>query len=384
MNLDVRGIVQKRLSAEMDRHTADTKSAFTGATDSFSLAHPLQPGLSLKSGADTLAAAIRARADVAWTALSDALNTARVPYSDGLAGEILALVEPYFQANMFSSIFNEKAARIGCSHLVKNFEETLAQARHQSLRVLTSKIEAYVHALQTAASETPAERHVQDLPATPRDHARMKKSTQIQVAFTFGIIFIVAMIIMSIVFPHPTAFQYTVFRIILALATAGIASMIPGFLELAVPGWLRAGGALAVFIVVYFYNPASLLAPPQEEQPSGPRQLQFAIVFKDDSGTYYGSAALTVEGDHDLRTVAKRMLEAAQISQQIPKQADVAGLKPMAYETARWLNYDKPLSQLRHSEHTIALVSDTLLEANRESAILYRPFVGIALKKGAP
>ncbi|MEL4896689.1 hypothetical protein [Crocosphaera sp. Alani8] len=32
--------------------------------------------------------------------------------------------------------------------------------------------------------------------------------------------------------------------------------MIPGFLELNIAKWLRAGGALAIFVIVYFYNPA--------------------------------------------------------------------------------------------------------------------------------
>ncbi|MGH7773469.1 MAG: hypothetical protein ACREQA_14690, partial [Candidatus Binatia bacterium] len=40
---------------------------------------------------------------------------------------------------------------------------------------------------------------------------------------------------------------------------------IPGFIEIEIPNWLRAGGALAVFVVVYFYNPASLVAPPAEK-----------------------------------------------------------------------------------------------------------------------
>ena len=41
--------------------------------------------------------------------------------------------------------------------------------------------------------------------------------------------------------------------------------MIPGFITVSVSTWLRAGGALAVFAVVYFYNPAALVtsAPSQ-------------------------------------------------------------------------------------------------------------------------
>jgi hypothetical protein len=50
-------------------------------------------------------------------------------------------------------------------------------------------------------------------------------------AFAFGVIFVVALLVLAIVFPHPTPFQYTVFRIILAVACAGVASVIPGILS---------------------------------------------------------------------------------------------------------------------------------------------------------
>jgi hypothetical protein len=89
-----------------------------------------------------------------------------------------------------------------------------------------------------------------------------QKAVQRRVAFTFGVVFIVVLLVLALFVPEPSPFQYTVFRIVLALAAAGAAAMIPGFIEFNIPGWLRAGGALAVFIVVFFYNPASLVAPP--------------------------------------------------------------------------------------------------------------------------
>ncbi len=53
-------------------------------------------------------------------------------------------------------------------------------------------------------------------------------------AITFGILFLVLLVLLAIFFPYPSSFQYTVFRIILALAAAGTASMIPGFLQVEV------------------------------------------------------------------------------------------------------------------------------------------------------
>ena len=89
----------------------------------------------------------------------------------------------------------------------------------------------------------------------------LSKRTQRLFAFSFGVVFLVVLIVLAIFFPNLTQFQYTVFRVVLALASAGAAAMFPGFIQVKVPGWLRAGGALAAFAMVFFYNLASLVAP---------------------------------------------------------------------------------------------------------------------------
>lgn len=87
-------------------------------------------------------------------------------------------------------------------------------------------------------------------------------TTQIVIAFVFGVTFIVGLMVLAVAFPKPTPFQYKVFRIVLSLAVAGAAAMVPGFINLEVSltaGLLiRAGGALAVFVIVFFFNPAEL------------------------------------------------------------------------------------------------------------------------------
>jgi len=90
----------------------------------------------------------------------------------------------------------------------------------------------------------------------------MTKKLQQILAFIFGVTFVVVLLVLAVAIPDPTSFQYTVFRVILALASSGIAVMIPGFLQVTVSNWLRAGGALGVFVVVYFFNPASLVVMP--------------------------------------------------------------------------------------------------------------------------
>jgi hypothetical protein len=78
--------------------------------------------------------------------------------------------------------------------------------------------------------------------------------------FGFGIFFVVVLLVLAMGFPNPTAFQYTVFRIVLSVAVAGTAAFLPGFMEARIRSGLRAGGAMAVFAIVYFFNPAGLVS----------------------------------------------------------------------------------------------------------------------------
>jgi hypothetical protein len=75
-------------------------------------------------------------------------------------------------------------------------------------------------------------------------------------AFAFGVVFVATILIMAIWIKSPTPFQYTVFRIILAVAAAGVAAVIPGILSVTVSNYVQAGGALGVFVVIYFFAPA--------------------------------------------------------------------------------------------------------------------------------
>lgn len=94
-------------------------------------------------------------------------------------------------------------------------------------------------------------------------------TTQIIIASAFGVTFVAALIILAIKFPDPTPFQYNIFRIVLSLAASGVATTIPGFINIEVnptTGFLiRAGGAIAVFVIVFFFNPAQLIKAPEAE-----------------------------------------------------------------------------------------------------------------------
>jgi hypothetical protein len=87
----------------------------------------------------------------------------------------------------------------------------------------------------------------------------MSKGIEKLLAFAFGVVFVSVLVALAVFIPRPTPYQYTVFRIVLALAAAGAAAVFPGFLTARVGTLVRAGGALAVFAVIYFYSPAALV-----------------------------------------------------------------------------------------------------------------------------
>ena len=77
--------------------------------------------------------------------------------------------------------------------------------------------------------------------------------------FAFGVVFVSVLLWLAYLNPYPTPYQYTVSRIILALAASAVATLLTGFLQVDIPAIGKAGGALAVFLIVYFYSPAALV-----------------------------------------------------------------------------------------------------------------------------
>ena len=79
-------------------------------------------------------------------------------------------------------------------------------------------------------------------------------------AFLFGVIFLLALLIIAILIESPSDSQQRIFRAILALASGGIGAVIPGLLNIKMESGkhfsLRAAGALALFVIVYLLSPA--------------------------------------------------------------------------------------------------------------------------------
>lgn len=87
----------------------------------------------------------------------------------------------------------------------------------------------------------------------------MSKTVQMYLSFGFGVVFVIIMLVIALFKPNPSDFQYSVFKTVLALAGGGVACTIPGFIEVQIGTWVRAGGAIAVFVVLFFFSPAYLV-----------------------------------------------------------------------------------------------------------------------------
>jgi hypothetical protein len=97
--------------------------------------------------------------------------------------------------------------------------------------------------------------------ASVREHAQNTSSMlSVTLAFVFGVVFLATLLTLTVAIPNPTEQQFQIFRIVIAIAAGGVAAVIPGLLDIRMDTGrrlvLRAGGALAVFVIVYFFSPA--------------------------------------------------------------------------------------------------------------------------------
>lgn len=82
--------------------------------------------------------------------------------------------------------------------------------------------------------------------------------------FWASLVMLAAIVAISMVIPNPSDFQIGVIRLVMALASAAFVAFLPGMLTVqgALPAGsflndakIKASGAFAVFILVYYYAP---------------------------------------------------------------------------------------------------------------------------------
>ena len=74
-----------------------------------------------------------------------------------------------------------------------------------------------------------------------------------------GAFFMVTLLVIALAVPNPTTSQFFFFRIVLASAAAAFGVGLPGNLGVNV-GVAKAGGALGLFLLVYYVNPPALIS----------------------------------------------------------------------------------------------------------------------------
>jgi hypothetical protein len=102
-----------------------------------------------------------------------------------------------------------------------------------------------------------------NMPAEP-DKRKIPK-WQLITSVSVGCVALIASVIIALMLPTPTIYQVFILRGLFAIALASIASIIPGFLNLetgakstAAYFSIYAGGAIAIFVLVWLFNPPEI------------------------------------------------------------------------------------------------------------------------------
>lgn len=93
---------------------------------------------------------------------------------------------------------------------------------------------------------------------------------QLIAGLAIGVIFAIAILIISVFIPNPSQTQFFIFRGSFSIAMAAIAAIIPGLLniESRFNGFsIRATGAIAVLVLFWLINPPALVAGDNHETP---------------------------------------------------------------------------------------------------------------------
>jgi tetratricopeptide (TPR) repeat protein len=101
-------------------------------------------------------------------------------------------------------------------------------------------------------AETPAKSSQTSTPA-PGDPSLL----QALIAAGFGFVFVSVLLVIAYITPNPSPYQEWTYRVVMSLAAGGIGAIIPGLLSFNSP-WVKAGGAMACFAIVYLLNPPSI------------------------------------------------------------------------------------------------------------------------------
>ncbi|MBK8567800.1 MAG: hypothetical protein IPN76_31900 [Saprospiraceae bacterium] len=78
------------------------------------------------------------------------------------------------------------------------------------------------------------------------------------IAWIVGLALLVGMVLLLVFVPCPTDAQFFAFRLLLALAAGGLATLLPGMFGLDLNNGTKAAGALGIMVLIYLVNPGTL------------------------------------------------------------------------------------------------------------------------------
>lgn len=97
---------------------------------------------------------------------------------------------------------------------------------------------------------------------------------QLITSVSIGCVALIASVTIALAVPNPTTYQIFILRGLFAIALASIASIIPGFLNLetgarnnAAYFGIYAGGAIAIFVLIWLFNPPEIDSEKYNLQP---------------------------------------------------------------------------------------------------------------------
>jgi hypothetical protein len=175
-----------------------------------------------------------------WSAEASGIDEAFAAKAAAAAPELQRLIDDYIQRS----------------------EETVRAIESISWEVDERLVPIEARDVSRNPGYTPPSTVTAALSATPQaDHRHLYTL----LAVGFGVAALVALMVLVVVLPEPTPYQQKVFGSVLALGAAGFGTTLTGLLnvKLTLGKQLAAGGtgALAIFLLVYFFNPAAPSVP---------------------------------------------------------------------------------------------------------------------------
>jgi hypothetical protein len=113
-------------------------------------------------------------------------------------------------------------------------------------------------------------------------HGRVRQD-QKRSAFVVGVIGVALVLALAVFIPRPSEFQLLIFRVVLAAAIAGFATVLTGALKLTMhrPG-IQATGAIGVFLLVFAINPPKLVTPSENPSIHSEYSLELKLLFPEE------------------------------------------------------------------------------------------------------